>query len=836
VAEDLIKTEHVRVARTVAPVGQQPFELLFEDSNSLAAAFNGLTTDQKTAAPRSRSNTHIGRDAGAVNVTFTTRDFELAQELEEVGKHFEDEYYQNEYPDIGLSRSELLRHFCTLGWREGRNPNPFFDTVSYLLAHTDVARSRINPYYHYLRHGLTEGRMACSSISPSIRSRLLFGISIYDWVERLAPHIDADFYKDQLDDPDAVKINLAAHFAYRGWREGKSPNASFDVAAWLQAHPAAMRFAVNPLLIQLEAKTNRFDLGSMAENDVIDAPPLADLTLETSTSMESPTGGIDAKPGHRNEILTSDRERLSIVAGEFSATYYLAAYPDVANAKIEPLTHFFYTGWREGRNPNLQFDTGYYLGANDDVREAGVNPFWHYLTCGRAEGRLPRRPGGYRRQIIDAAIEPEQRPLPVVEPNEARLSPVALLRKLAVCVKRNRTLVISLSHDCYTKVIGGTQIFIADEQSRFNSFDCAYVHISPRIPRLSLAEHDPEFSVRVVIDGKLLGIAALSAVISALGRIRSEKNIGGSMLVIHSVLGFHVPDVICLASTFRAAHRIYWLHDYSSVCAGFNLLRNDVEFCGAPPEESPACRVCVYGRTRRQHVQSMQNLFSACEFDVLSPSELTLKMWLKSIDLPAKSHRIHPHWELVANRARSKKRPNRRARKSVNVAFVGFPSANKGWPLFSEMVQRFNRDPRYKFFHFAARNTPSLPNVTFVQSEVTPSDRHATKRLLASKAIDLVLMLSPWPETFSFVAHEAIAAGAKIVCLSDSGNVAALVSALKCGKVLPNAESLATFFESGAAVSLVKTSERAQISYKVAQIGTTATLKEIAKLVRKAAP
>jgi glycosyltransferase involved in cell wall biosynthesis len=261
-----------------------------------------------------------------------------------------------------------------------------------------------------------------------------------------------------------------------------------------------------------------------------------------------------------------------------------------------------------------------------------------------------------------------------------------------------------------------------------------------------------------------------------------------------------------------------------------------VEFCGAPPEGSLACRICVYGKTRRRHVESIQELFKACKFDVLSPSDFTLKLWRKAIDLPISSQGVHPHWQLVPGRAKSSKRRKGSGRKCIHVAFVGFTSPNKGWPLFSELVQHSGRDPRYKFFHFSARDTPTLPSVTHVRSEVTPIDRCATQRLLAAKAIDLVLMLSPWPETFSFVAHEAIAAGAKIICLSDSGNVAELVSGLECGQILQDGAALVDFFDSGSAVSLVKKTTRPPPTYDVVQVGTTATVKNIEQITAKAAP
>jgi len=821
-------TKQSRNDSAIHAVGSTPRVLQFDDAPvaKRAAAVPGpirsparngkaATSVEPAAAadPAARGNT------GANGIVVSAGDLELTQELARVGVHFDVEYYRTEYPDIALAETQLLRHFCTIGWREGRNPNAFFDTVSYLLSNADVARSRINPYYHYLRHGIAEGRAAASAISPSIRSNLLFGVSICNWVERLRPHIDMEYYLEQIDDPDLRKVDPVAHFAYRGWREGKAPSRSFDVSEWLKTNPTAAAFAVNPLLIKIEADSGQFDPRSLAERNDFDAAAAAPAASEnTHAPEEGPSIGESA-------IAPADDSGLPIVALEFSADYYRAAFPDVAKAGVDPLLHFFHTGWREGRNPNLHFDTKYYIEANTDVRDAGINPFLHFLTAGKAEGRLPRRPGGYRRQIIDAAMEPAKRPPAGVEPGEKVLRPTALLQKLTAAVSKRRGLVVSLSHDCYIRVIGGTQIFIADEQARFNELGHAYLHISPQIARLWLVDHDPRFLVRIVLDGVFLGLSTIATVANTLERIRSRKR-GRSILAVHSVLGFHADDIIRLASAVRAERRLYWLHDYSSICAGFNLLRNDAEFCGAPPVGSPACRVCVYGRTRHRHLADLQRLFAACKFDVVSPSPIALKLWLGASDLPRNREYSHPHWQLVAKKPGRKKWKNDAAVDALNIAFVGFPSANKGWPLFCQLVQRLGQDSRYRFWHFAARDTSSLPGVTFVQTEVTSQDRQATSRLLAEHAIDVVLVLSPWPETFSFVAHEAIASGAQIVCLADSGNVAELVRTSKNGRVVKDDAELFALFASDDAPAFAAARTKGA-SYSIKQVGTGASIKGI---------
>lgn len=77
------------------------------------------------------------------------------------------------------------------------------------------------------------------------------------------------------------------------------------------------------------------------------------------------------------------------MSGLFEGAWYLAEYPDVGSADLEPLLHFYRHGWQEGRKPNPYFDPAWYLQTYTDVRDAGMNPLLHYLRHGDHEGRRP---------------------------------------------------------------------------------------------------------------------------------------------------------------------------------------------------------------------------------------------------------------------------------------------------------------------------------------------------------------------------------------------------------------------------------------------------------------
>lgn len=71
---------------------------------------------------------------------------------------FDTNYYLGSYPDIQASGQDPLKHFCSHGWKEERNPNEDFSTGYYKEKYPDIATSGMNPFVHWLRYGQNEGR------------------------------------------------------------------------------------------------------------------------------------------------------------------------------------------------------------------------------------------------------------------------------------------------------------------------------------------------------------------------------------------------------------------------------------------------------------------------------------------------------------------------------------------------------------------------------------------------------------------------------------------------------------------------------------------------------
>jgi GT2 family glycosyltransferase len=87
----------------------------------------------------------------------------------------------------------------------------------------------------------------------------------------------------------------------------------------------------------------------------------------------------------------------------FDSAWYLSYYPDVAAAGANPLVHYVEYGSRvqEGRDPHPAFSTLYYLAQNPEIAASGINPLLHYLREGKAAGRLAFDPNAnYVKHVI----------------------------------------------------------------------------------------------------------------------------------------------------------------------------------------------------------------------------------------------------------------------------------------------------------------------------------------------------------------------------------------------------------------------------------------------------
>ena len=97
-----------------------------------------------------------------------------------VKAEFDSEYYLSMYGDVKKAAVDPLKHYMRTGWREGRNPNAYFNTISYLLCNPDVFIAGVNPLFHYINTGRAEGRQG---VNEEDTIKKFLGNRIFDAVQ-----------------------------------------------------------------------------------------------------------------------------------------------------------------------------------------------------------------------------------------------------------------------------------------------------------------------------------------------------------------------------------------------------------------------------------------------------------------------------------------------------------------------------------------------------------------------------------------------------------------------------------------------------------------------------
>jgi hypothetical protein len=111
---------------------------------------------------------------------------------------FDAAWYAARYGDVGRSGIDPLYHYVRHGASEGRDPNPDFDSAWYARQYPDSRQAGGNPLLHYIRSGAVEGR------DPS-------------------PMFRTSWYVSRYPDVKESGLNPLVHFQRFGRAQGRAP-------------------------------------------------------------------------------------------------------------------------------------------------------------------------------------------------------------------------------------------------------------------------------------------------------------------------------------------------------------------------------------------------------------------------------------------------------------------------------------------------------------------------------------------------------------------------------------------------------------------------------------
>ncbi|HET9146765.1 MAG TPA: glycoside hydrolase family 99-like domain-containing protein, partial [Acetobacteraceae bacterium] len=179
---------------------------------------------------------------------------------------FDAEYYAAQ--GAAPPGADPLVHFCTMGWRSGRKPNPYFDPAFYLETNPDVAAAGLNPLLHYIEFGDSEGRNPSAWFHtgwyrrehgvPDAENALAhFLARRHRGQVSPVPLFDPAWYLETNPDVAAAGTDPFAHFLNFGETEDRDPSPDFDIRFYRTRYAAELR-GQNPLLHYLANRDRGF--------------------------------------------------------------------------------------------------------------------------------------------------------------------------------------------------------------------------------------------------------------------------------------------------------------------------------------------------------------------------------------------------------------------------------------------------------------------------------------------------------------------------------------------------------------------------------------------------
>ncbi|WP_341535027.1 glycoside hydrolase family 99-like domain-containing protein [Acetobacter sacchari] len=219
---------------------------------------------------------------------------------------------------------------------------------------------------------------------------------------------DAQYYLSSHADLAGVGAGALAHYHQYGWREGRKPNPCFDPQDYLARYPD----------IECEPLLHYVTVGEAeGRRPVVWFDP-----AWYGRTYPVPEGMLLL----RHYLLNRHRNDISPMP-EFDRGFYLKAYPDVADAGLDPLEHYMMQGFREARRPFPEFDPAFYR-ARYLANDPDANPLLHYLEHRGEEGvhpsmpkEEPSIPREVRRLTRPGPLFETRRPLPNSAARRARV-------------------------------------------------------------------------------------------------------------------------------------------------------------------------------------------------------------------------------------------------------------------------------------------------------------------------------------------------------------------------------------------------------------------------------
>jgi hypothetical protein len=251
-------------------------------------------------------------------------------------------WYRGFHPDIAAAGVDPAEHYLTLGWQEGRWPNPVFDPGFYRAQFPTAPAA--DPLIHYLEQGEAAGKRPIAWFDPT-------------------------WYRPAHGVPD--RVSCLAHYLAHRFDGSASPNPDFDARFYAAQNPDVIAAGLDPfehyrVRGRAEGRLPR------DERDILRASGLVDPNYYFINGPDVHQAGLDAVDHYVADGWREHRRPNPY----FDGVWYRQRY--APPGAMSPLCHYVLEGDALGHRPSLYFDPGWYRTFYDLA--GGELALRHYLV------------------------------------------------------------------------------------------------------------------------------------------------------------------------------------------------------------------------------------------------------------------------------------------------------------------------------------------------------------------------------------------------------------------------------------------------------------------------
>ncbi|MBY6240968.1 glycosyltransferase [Methylosinus sp. Sm6] len=156
-------------------------------------------------------------------------------------RFFDEKYYLQTHPDVAKTRMNPFAHFMRHGWREGRNPSEAFDTLYYSATRDLLFETNALTHYVDRVWPRSEG------LKPATEDEI-----VAFQLEKIRPYVDEGFYRARYGVDK--EVDAAEHYLRIGWKLLFDPSPFFSTEQHLAAHPFVRALSASPLYHRLATR------------------------------------------------------------------------------------------------------------------------------------------------------------------------------------------------------------------------------------------------------------------------------------------------------------------------------------------------------------------------------------------------------------------------------------------------------------------------------------------------------------------------------------------------------------------------------------------------------